>query len=169
MKPCQVHIKRSDFVAVYKNLQYKKVSQSQGPRDKFQKKYQCQRCKRSYSNNCSFRRHTLTECGVDKKFVCDYCGHRSKRKGHLLVHIVKVHLKTGKSNDNQHNRQRQVKHKYVCDRCDRSYAYYGSLYTHKTYECKVKPKFVCDYCGFKTEHKHSLSIHISRRHLVKKP
>ncbi|CAH1964236.1 unnamed protein product [Acanthoscelides obtectus] len=54
--------------------------------------YECSRCGKVYKKNYILRRHMLLECGVEPKFTCDICGHKSKRRHDLVVHKKRKHL-----------------------------------------------------------------------------
>ena len=163
-KPHQIDLQKTLFVAAEENSQFVNQSKKQEPSDKLQKNYICEICGRSYVNKGSLSRHKKYECGVDPKFVCDYCEYTSKRKHTLLVHIISRHLKTEKNNDHQDRDRKQQQWKYKCDKCGRNYAYKRSLCSHKQNECGLGKKFSCLYCGYKTKRKNDLLMHMSRRH-----
>ena len=120
------------------------------------KKYQCERCGRGYVNKDSLTRHKRLECGVEPKFVCDYCSHKTKHKGNLLSHILRVHLTAEKRSE--------LECLYECDKCKRSYVTKDSLNRHKRLECYVNPQFICDYCGHKGKQKSHILSHIIKLH-----
>ena len=161
-------MKGTNYIPVRDNLQLKNKSKNKKAKEKVRKNYQCHKCKRNYRNKGSFSRHTRFECGMERRFVCDYCGHRSKRKGHLYVHIVKVHLQRDNYGDNPDHRQFQLKRTYKCDRCGRNYSDEYNLNRHKRYVCGVDPKYFCDYCDYKTNLKNNLFTHIVKLHLISK-
>ncbi|KAG5900386.1 hypothetical protein JTB14_033834 [Gonioctena quinquepunctata] len=55
-------------------------------------KYQCTRCFKTYKHAHIMRRHMEFECGMEPKFQCSICGHKSKRKYEMTVHIRKKHM-----------------------------------------------------------------------------
>ena len=165
MKPCQVNLRASDFIAVYRNLQPKKKSNSSKAKDKMKKKYQCQKCRRIYAHQSSLNTHKRYECGVEPKFVCDLCGHKSKLKNHIKKHIITVHLKPVKHVKYDNHLLRLMEWSHKCDKCERAYVSKQNLSRHKRFECGVEPKFVCDYCGHKSKQKSHTLRHIVKLHL----
>lgn len=57
------------------------------------KKHQCPRCYKLYKHAHILRRHLEFECGQDPKFQCSVCGHKSKRKYEMTLHIKRKHLR----------------------------------------------------------------------------
>ncbi|XP_033231785.1 zinc finger protein 93-like [Belonocnema kinseyi] len=58
------------------------------------RRYYCDQCSRSYSFSVSLYRHKTSEhAAVKPQFVCDECGHKTKRKSYLKKHINIRHLK----------------------------------------------------------------------------
>ena len=167
IKTCHIHIKKSDVLAVYENLQRKQEPKCLKSKNKVQKKYQCEKCKRSYVHQSSLYTHKRYACGVEPKFACNFCGHKTRQKIHILNHVASNHLKSGKYNRYKDYLRRKQERKFKCHRCGRNYLYQGSLYNHERNECGVEPKFVCDYCGHKSKQKGSLLVHIINRHLKK--
>ena len=166
---CQVRIKASDFVAVYENLQLKKkVKCDQEAKDEVKEEYQCQKCGRIFSHQRSLNAHKRYECGVEPKFVSSFCGHRSRQKVNLKIHMDKHHLKTNKYDRNINDHRKKPDSKYKCDRCFGLYAHRDSLMSHKRNVCGVEAKFECYHCGHKSKRKNNLLIHIVNKHLKKK-
>ncbi|XP_050503451.1 zinc finger protein 43-like [Diabrotica virgifera virgifera] len=46
----------------------------------------CLKCNITYSQAYNLRRHIQFECGVERKFTCEFCNSKFKRKDHLLSH-----------------------------------------------------------------------------------
>ncbi|XP_033231779.1 GDNF-inducible zinc finger protein 1-like [Belonocnema kinseyi] len=58
-----------------------------------QKKYDCDKCSRSYKWSSDLNRHKrLDHEGVKRQFICAYCSWKSKQKAHLSQHIISKHL-----------------------------------------------------------------------------
>lgn len=51
----------------------------------------CPQCPKTYKGKNSLWRHLKFECGKDPKFECPYCGHKTKQKIHLQIHIAHSH------------------------------------------------------------------------------
>ena len=165
----QVCIRVNDIMAVYGNLQCKKkLKYDKEGTDNIKKKFQCQKCGRSYVHQGYLNVHKLKECVIQSKFVCDFCGYKSNRKGNLLIHIRNVHLKTGKYVGHENDKRKERERTYKCNKCGRSYAHLGTLNSHIRCECGVKRKFKCDFCGYDCNHKGNLRAHISNVHLKKR-
>lgn len=53
---------------------------------------------------------------------------------------------------------------YKCNRCNKHYAQYSSLWRHNKYECGVLPQFPCPYCSHSSKRKFNLKAHIINVH-----
>ncbi|KAF2903539.1 hypothetical protein ILUMI_02650 [Ignelater luminosus] len=55
--------------------------------------YQCKQCFKIYRHKQSLHTHVKFECGKDPTFDCpvEDCAYRAKRKGHLKMHMNKIH------------------------------------------------------------------------------
>ena len=165
-KTCQVRIRASDIVAVYENLQLKrKLKRIEEAKDKTKEKYPCQICGRIYAHRRNMNAHKIFECGTKPRFVCDICGHRTKRKASLLVHIRNLHSKRGQYIEDEKDQINEPERIHKCNECGRSYAYLNSLNSHKRYECGVERKFKCSFCGRKFKRKIHMKNHIDKHHL----
>lgn len=56
-------------------------------------KFQCPKCPRSYVHKKHMNYHLKHECGVEPKFKCGFCDHRSKHKYALVLHMRRHHSK----------------------------------------------------------------------------
>ena len=165
VKPCQVLMRGSDLAAVYTNPELGSETKEQKPIEEMQKDYLCQKCGRNFPYSISLNRHKRYVCGVEPKFVCDYCSHKSKRKSHVKAHIVDIHLKAESDNKSSNRNEKGLECPFKCKKCGRNYLRRDSLYRHVRFECGVEAQFVCDYCGYRCKHKGTLVVHISNVHL----
>lgn len=53
--------------------------------------HQCPQCKKNYVYQKNLARHLKFECGVLPQFSCTECQYKSKRKDHLIRHLLTVH------------------------------------------------------------------------------
>ncbi|XP_033209818.1 zinc finger protein 718-like [Belonocnema kinseyi] len=149
-KLCDKRFKRKFHVNAHVNRVHHNANSN-----KSELRHKCNMCPRSYTllRNLSQHKH-VEHAAVKTRFICDYCGYKTKWKSHLSTHITVSHLKTSKP---RHN----------CNKCSRSYASVHGLNRHKSIEhALVVRKFICDFCGFKTNLKSSLSRHIIASHLM---
>ena len=49
--------------------------------------FNCPSCRRTYRYKRSLERHLKFECGVEPKFVCDFCPYKCKQKANLEKHM----------------------------------------------------------------------------------
>lgn len=83
----------------HKNFECDKVlikEMSKAPDDKpsIKKRYVCSKCQRSYTIFKSLWRHQHYECGIEAKYCCDFCSHKTKYKDSLMKHIMSRHMQT---------------------------------------------------------------------------
>lgn len=63
-------------------------------RDKESEIFTCiNNCGRRYKSKYSLKSHLKYECGVERKFKCQFCGKMFTQKGSLKTHIIGVHKK----------------------------------------------------------------------------
>lgn len=53
--------------------------------------FKCPKCTKLYITVGNLNMHLKYECGVEPKFQCSFCPHRSKLKGNLMKHILLKH------------------------------------------------------------------------------
>ena len=66
-----------------------------------ERKYKCQKCKKSYRQPENLVHHKQYECNVEPKFFCNYCDYKSKRKYNLSRHMYLRHPGISKGNFSQ--------------------------------------------------------------------
>ncbi|XP_033231784.1 zinc finger protein 676-like [Belonocnema kinseyi] len=89
-----------------------------------ERKYNCEKCNRSYSTIGNLNQHhSFKHAVVKRHFICDSCGYKANLKTHLSRHIITSHMDRV-----QHNKR------YHCHKCSRSFAYIGFLNRHQTSE-----------------------------------
>ncbi|KAK2584897.1 hypothetical protein KPH14_002493 [Odynerus spinipes] len=60
-------------------------------------------------------------------------------------------------------RRRSTK-RHACPKCNRSYAFFTSLWRHQHYECGIEPQFICPICKVKFAQKSNLDRHVRTKH-----
>ncbi|KAJ8686863.1 hypothetical protein QAD02_022657 [Eretmocerus hayati] len=66
---------------------YKMEGKECKPSLRYPQLFICEKCDKSYAVKGSLWRHKRYECGVEARFKCSYCSHRSRQKEHLKMHI----------------------------------------------------------------------------------
>ncbi|KAK1123188.1 hypothetical protein K0M31_008821 [Melipona bicolor] len=54
-------------------------------------KHTCTTCGKTYKHKHHLKRHHDFECGIDPKFKCAFCSHRTRYKDSLIKHILARH------------------------------------------------------------------------------
>nr|XP_031848639.1 longitudinals lacking protein, isoforms A/B/D/L-like [Nomia melanderi] len=54
-------------------------------------KHTCATCGKTYKHKHHLKRHHDFECGIDPKFKCAFCPHRTRYKDSLMKHILARH------------------------------------------------------------------------------
>ncbi|KAH0952456.1 hypothetical protein HN011_012358 [Eciton burchellii] len=68
-------------------------------------KHTCITCGKSYKHKHHLRRHHNFECGIDPKFKCYFCPHKTRYKSSLMKHILARHQHLQEQNLQYNNRQ----------------------------------------------------------------
>lgn len=63
-------------------------------------KHTCITCGKTYKHKHHLKRHHDFECGIDPKFKCSFCPHKTRYKDSLLKHILARHQKFWKQSGN---------------------------------------------------------------------
>ncbi|KAK2584896.1 hypothetical protein KPH14_002492 [Odynerus spinipes] len=69
-------------------------------------KHTCTTCGKTYKHKHHLKRHHDFECGIDPKFKCAFCPHRTRYKDSLMKHILARHQHLLDQNT-QYSSQRQ--------------------------------------------------------------
>ncbi|XP_058796158.1 zinc finger protein 93-like [Phymastichus coffea] len=160
------------------------------------KRISCERCGKTYSQQCTLWRHKKYECGKEAGFSCDQCNYRTKRRDNLKSHIINRHTKKSDGScqtevnvdyySYTHMTKRNVivgssppvfqpqtdplgiiKAKWPCDRCGKQYSSYSILWRHQKYECGQVARFFCDHCNYRAKRKEHMNYHVMARHNIK--
>ncbi|RZB39180.1 hypothetical protein BDFB_000074 [Asbolus verrucosus] len=92
----------------------------------------------------NLKTHLRCECGKEPQFACSYEGVPGRKA-----------IRSG------------VQDKYfLCEKCNRSYKYYGNLQSHLKLDCGKEAKFKCQVpgCHYKSKIENNLKIHIINKH-----
>ena len=65
----------------------------------------CPTCGKAYKHKHHLKRHRDFECGVEPKFLCPYCPHRTRYRDSLMKHVLARHELAWKMAQQQHQRQ----------------------------------------------------------------
>lgn len=115
-------------------------------------------CGKSFFNPKQLSMHTRYVHRLEKNFVCEICGFRTKGQPALIVHkrshtgekpfVCNLCGKAfaSKSLLCEHEPSHSNERPHVCDVCGRAFARPKALYHHKHLHLGIK-KFVCKLCG----------------------
>ncbi|KAL2714712.1 zinc finger and BTB domain-containing protein 182-like isoform X5 [Vespula squamosa] len=70
-------------------------------------KHTCGTCGKTYKHKHHLKRHHDFECGIDPKFKCDFCPHRTRYKDSLTKHLLARHQHLLEQNTQYSYLQRQ--------------------------------------------------------------
>ncbi|XP_015178591.1 PREDICTED: zinc finger protein 585B-like [Polistes dominula] len=65
-------------------------------------KHTCKTCGKSYKHKHHLKRHHDFECGIEPKFPCDFCDHRTRYKDSLTKHVLARHQHLLEQNTTQY-------------------------------------------------------------------
>ncbi|OXU32146.1 hypothetical protein TSAR_012275 [Trichomalopsis sarcophagae] len=130
------------------------------------------------SESSSQLRSSNTTMGIPRRYLCADCGRMFGNRASLMRH--RVYECEGCQQQPPQRQQQQAeqsissvkrvsvptrsKRKHVCSKCNKSYAFFTSLWRHQNYECGVEPRFGCTVCRAKFAQKSNLDRHIRARH-----
>ncbi|RZF39425.1 hypothetical protein LSTR_LSTR000946 [Laodelphax striatellus] len=72
---------------------YDQPMNEQGGQNSMEERFACERCDRSYKHRKHLMRHLKFECGVEPRFSCSLCPHRTYHNCNMKVHIFTKHRK----------------------------------------------------------------------------
>ncbi|XP_014607752.1 PREDICTED: longitudinals lacking protein, isoforms A/B/D/L-like isoform X40 [Polistes canadensis] len=79
------------FLAAQEAAQAHRDSQADGKYPLARFKHTCETCGKSYKHKHHLKRHHDFECGIEPKFPCDFCEHRTRYKDSLTKHVLARH------------------------------------------------------------------------------
>ncbi|XP_058795928.1 zinc finger protein 845-like [Phymastichus coffea] len=128
--------------------------------------FSCKGCWRKYNRLDTLQRHEKYECTNNvRKFICDHCGYRARRKTHLNTHMITRHLKVVKAIDKpDYSISDGI---FKCDNCQKTYTRMDTLRRHLFYECGTNRKFSCKQCNASFKRQYHLTLHVKNRHSAK--
>ncbi|CRL04838.1 CLUMA_CG017891, isoform A [Clunio marinus] len=120
------------------------------------RKAQCDICKCTFTDDKSLQRHISknhTKGQDERKFACEICGARFKRKEHVSSHLVYRHS----SKDDR---------KFFCKECPSTFLTKQDLRNHEKSHQQVKIK--CEYCPYDCRDLKSIRRHCEKLHNTNK-
>ena len=145
------------------------------------KTYQCKKCEKSFSKNCSLKRHNES-IHEKRRFKCEKCEKTLNDKGNLRQHISSIHEgkvyqceKCEKHFKKRSNLKRHVSSfhkgfKVKCPECGQDFAYDTGLLRHKKRKhekVSIPNVHTCKYCDKTFSQNCTLKRHIQSAHNFK--
>lgn len=113
--------------------------------------FQCDYCKKSFSNKSSLRRHIFMHLDI-KPYACHHCCKKFRQRCNLQVHLIRKHAK-------------RANQTYVCEHCDKPFVLKENLALHLSSHVKSENSFRCVFCEKRFSH-HLLLAQHEKQHLV---
>lgn len=117
----------------------------------------CHICKERFRNNKELRAHKDKEHEILRKFMCDICGKKYKRKENLKDHIFMAHERD------------PSKDFFPCPTCGKALASQRSLRFHLRFAHTDAKPCVCEICGYSTKQLGNLAFHMRNTHSDVRP
>lgn len=112
--------------------------------------FQCDHCKKMFSNKSSMRRHIYSHINL-KPHVCKKCSKKFRTKTILQNHINKFHS--------------EVNEPFLCNICDKTFKLEENLCLHIASHIKNENSYKCVYCNKKFSY-HLLLLQHEKQHQV---
>lgn len=113
--------------------------------------FQCDHCKKMFSNKSSMRRHIYSHINL-KPYVCKRCSKKFRTKTILQNHIHKFHSETTEP--------------FLCNICNKTFKLEENLCLHLASHVKNENSYKCVYCEKKFSY-HLLLLQHEKQHQVK--
>jgi KRAB domain-containing zinc finger protein len=138
--------------------------------------FTCTKCNKKFTLPCHLRMHVRTHLSNYKRYICDICGNKFRRRNDIASHMEKIHLdkatcrvkgcnvkckneKTLRAHmENFHN---QTRHGEKCDICGRAVK---NMAKHKLIGHKQKILLACQFCQKQFQRKWTLAHHLLEVH-----
>ncbi|KAF7388411.1 hypothetical protein HZH68_012353 [Vespula germanica] len=130
------------------------------------RKYICNDCQKTFALKASLVRHKMFECNNKGQRDRQSTSQKqnllqSSSNGHSSATTISAtSSSTSKTITTNIIERRRSTSRHACPKCNRSYAFFTSLWRHQHYECGVEPQFICPICKAKFAQKSNLDRHI---------
>nr|KAF7410762.1 hypothetical protein H0235_013369 [Vespula pensylvanica] len=134
------------------------------------RKYICNDCQKTFALKASLVRHKMFECNNKEQRDRQSTSQKqnllqSSSNGHLSATTISAtSSSTSKTITTNIIERRRSTSRHACPKCNRSYAFFTSLWRHQHYECGVEPQFICPICKAKFAQKSNLDRHVRTKH-----
>jgi uncharacterized Zn-finger protein len=154
---CGKEFEQTSALNSHRNSHYKDTQHIQADVLNSDTPLTCHICKERFRNNIDLRAHKEAMHDIQRKFMCDICGKKYKRKENLKDHIYMVH-------------ERDPAKDFVsCPTCGKALASQRSLRFHMRFAHTDAKPCICEICGYSTKQLGNLAFHMRNTHSDTRP
>lgn len=145
----------------------------------------CDKCQKTFLTLQALRFHERTKCGQERRFTCDFCGHRTLHRETWRQHLANIHKRDTRGNPlgddikcpqcdyvccARHQLQLHLLRKHTvdkpfkCDKCEYAAVRRSELAKHVSIQHLKERNFMCDVCGFRSQTSNGLYSHVRSKH-----
>ncbi|XP_062611332.1 uncharacterized protein LOC134273174 isoform X2 [Saccostrea cucullata] len=154
---CNKEFEQTSALNSHRNSHYKSTHHIQADVLNSDKPMTCHVCKERFRNNRELRAHKESKHEVNRRYMCDICGKKYKRKENLKDHIFMVHKRD------------PAKDFVSCPTCGKALANQRSLKFHLRFAHSDAKPCVCEICGYSTKQLGNLAFHMRNTHSDVRP
>ncbi|XP_061189351.1 zinc finger protein 729-like [Saccostrea echinata] len=154
---CSKEFEQTSALNSHRNSHYKDTHHIQADVLNSDTPMTCHVCKERFRNNKELRAHKEAKHEINRRYMCDICGKKYKRKENLKDHIFMVHKRD------------PTKDFVTCPTCGKALASQRSLKFHLRFAHSDAKPCVCEICGYSTKQLGNLAFHMRNTHSDVRP